>query len=267
MHLLYSVPDIWGRGGELPCLSFLLRYMFNNTDIRGKVEPRRGPHHRSVSVTGHGLPPTPSHHHHHCVPFALWEKVGLFFCKREVCNGKGGEKADGSGSCHIRPGHQEDRRGCERLLHSLRATTCACSAGHCHRPDSRRCSGSARPSICTPARAFIQMFRSLSIHPSWAMCDENSEPLTGVRGVCNSSRLCHVLHLLKSGFDSLSLDPRISVHVHKKSRSTTTTKRTVPSEIELILRILSFKLRFHQDLCSLQSSESVFRLFTGKKNP
>lgn len=22
----------------------------------------------------------------------------------------------------------------ERLLHSLRATTCACSAGHCHRP-------------------------------------------------------------------------------------------------------------------------------------
>lgn len=30
------------------------------------------------------------------------------------------------------------------LLHSLREKTCACSAGHCHGPDSRHCSGSVR---------------------------------------------------------------------------------------------------------------------------
>lgn len=30
-----------GRGGELLCLSFLLRYMLYNTDISGKVDPDR----------------------------------------------------------------------------------------------------------------------------------------------------------------------------------------------------------------------------------
>lgn len=78
------------------------------------------------------------------------------------------------------------------LLHSLRAKTRACFAGHCHGPDSGRCSGSVCPWICTPAHRFIQIFCSLSIHPFEAMCNENSELLiesAEVSGCWNSSNV------------------------------------------------------------------------------
>ena len=163
---MYSIPDIWEEEGSCHVfLSFLLCYMLNNTDIRGKVEPRQACK-CCIVVTRHVMrPPTPPPGPMLTLPCG--RKCVYFSVKGRCAMEKVVEKRQ-TDLANVTWGQAIRKIGetLTALLHSLRAKTCACSAGHCHAPDSRRCSASARPWICTLARSYIQIFCSLSIHPS-----------------------------------------------------------------------------------------------------